>query len=150
VSFWFDIQNDSQGAKQFPVGWNWRKYNSSDRRGHNKKVLWTVFCLITISPVPYSCLFWKFWGHHELVLFSGGCNSLFWVKFTYDRCEYMYNIKCVSGGSNKLMTVLNIGNYPYHRIENGNGDCIKETKKNTKERNSKSRPVQFSNQQTPL
>jgi hypothetical protein len=34
----------------------------------------------------------------------------------------------VLGGSNKLMTVLNIGNYPYHRIENGNGDCIKETK----------------------
>jgi hypothetical protein len=26
------------------------------------------------------------------------------------------------------MTVLNIGNYPYHRNENGNGDCIKETK----------------------
>lgn len=37
-----------------------------------------------------------------------------------------------------------------YRIENENGNCIKETKKNTKERNSKSRPAQFYNRQTPL
>ena len=36
-----------------------------------------------------------------------------------------------------------------YRIENENGNCIKETK-NTKERNSKSRPAEFYNRQTPL
>ena len=48
--------------------------------------------------------------------------SLGWIEHVDDRVKY----------------------YPYHRIENGKENCIKETqKKNTKERNSKSRPAQF-------
>jgi hypothetical protein len=62
-----------------------------------------------------------------VVVYIGGVH-LYLDKYSYDRCAYMYNMKWVLGGSKKLMTVLNIGNYPYHRIENGNGDCIKETK----------------------
>ena len=46
ISLWFDIQNDGQGAKEFPVGWNWRKWNSSDRRG-NAKIVMFMFLLWT-------------------------------------------------------------------------------------------------------